>query len=265
MYFHTNVGLSSNDTTRWEKFAEPPQHGVSSFGQFQIDPPQSIVSRVFGVDVPIKRFECSPDALLRIQAVTGFTTTHAGTLSKVRLQAGNAAGVAKKAADRLASPDGNVISAFQNTFGKTPDAFPTSSPRPGAWNLGKIVRQRFLGAHRLLTSGALLYSCWGRPRKAGGPEVNPNYLVLAQPGQYWIALGRLYWEADRNGDVDTTTHAFLFAALRAYYGPLLSDATPTQAPSLRVIRNIHCYIQFVVRLFNSNLPTWVDINCSKTA
>jgi hypothetical protein len=264
MYFRINEGLSSNDTTGREALAEPLR-SWSTLGQFQIDQPQSIVSRVFGVDVPIKRFECPADALPRIQAVTGFTMTHAQILSSVSIQAGNAAGVAKEAAARLVSPDPKVVSAFQNTFGVTPDSFPSSRPRSGAWNLGRIVRQRFLGAHRLLTSGALLYSCWGRPRQAGGPETSPNYLVLAQPSQYWIALGRLYWEAQGKGDVDTTTHAFLFAALRAYYGPLLSDATPTQAPSLRVIRNTHCYIQFVVRLFNSNLPDWVDINCPKTA
>jgi hypothetical protein len=214
--------------------------------------------------VPIRHFECPADALPRIKAVTGITLTAAEVSSRIRFQAGNAAGVATEVAKRLLSPDATAVSAFQNTFGISPDAFPSTLPRSGAWNWGRIVRQRFLGAHRLLKSGALLYSCWGRPRIAGGPETSPDYLVLAQPSQYWIALGRLYWEATRKGDVDTTTHAFLLAALRAYYGPLLSDASGMAVP-LRVFDNLHCHLQFAISLFNANLPDWVDANCSKTA
>ena len=118
-------------------------------------------------------------------------------LSSVQLQAGNAAGVAAKTAARLESPDPIVISAFANTFGVKHDSS-WRAPGPGTGAYGRIVRQRFLGAHRLLKSGSLLYSCWGRPTYPGGPELDPDYLVLVQPGQYWIALGRRYWEAVHN-------------------------------------------------------------------
>jgi hypothetical protein len=228
-----------------------------------IVPPKSIVAIVFGEDVPIRRFECPAEALLRIKTVTGITMTRAEVLDSVRLQAGNAAGVAAKTASRLASPDATTVAAFENTFRVKHDSS-WRAPAAG-WSHSRIVRQRFLGAHRLLKSGALLYSCWGRPRVARGPETSPDYLALAQPGQYWIALGRRYWEANRDGDVDTTTHAFLFAALRAYYGPLLSDAPATLVPPVRMLGNIHCYIQFVANMFNAKLPNWVADNCPKGA
>lgn len=250
---------------RSASFADLKRSSRNALGQPppSVGPPrQSIVSVAFGEEVPIRRFECSAEAILRIQAVTGIVKTREELLESVRFQAGNAAGVAAKVASRLQVPDSTLASVFHNAFGVTHDSVP-SWARPGGWNHGRIVRQRFLGARRLLKSGSLLYSCWGRPRRAGGPETNPDYLVLALPRQYWIALGRRYWEADRNVDVDTTTHAFLFAALRAYYGPLLSDAPPLQAPLVRMLGNIHCYIQFVVDLLNAKLPDWVQANCPK--
>ena len=228
-----------------------------------IVPPKSIVAIVLGEDAPIRRFECPAEALLRIKAVTGITMSQAQVLDSVRFQAGNAAGVAAEAASRLASPDATVVSAFENTFRVKHDSS-WRAPTAG-WSHSRIVRERFLGAHRLLKSGALLYSCWGRPRGAGGPETSPDYLALAQPGKYWIALGRRYWEATRDGDVDTTTHAFLFAALRAYYGPVLSDAPATVAAPAHMLGNIHCYIQFVAAMFNAKLPDWVADNCPKGA
>ena len=260
MYVWMNENQAEKGSLRCRSLALTRQGSWSPFGEPQINPAKPIVAIVFGEDVPMRRFACPADALARIQAVMGIPMTVGEVLSSVQLQAGNAAGVAAKTAARLESPDAIARAAFENTFGVKHD---TSWRAPGAgWSYGRIVRQRFLGAHRLLKSGALLYSCWGRPSGAGGPEIDPDYLVLAQPKQYWIALGRRYWEAVKKGDVDTTTHAFLFAALRAYYGPLLSDAPLTLAPS-RVFGNIHCYIQFVVRLFNANLPDWVETNCPK--
>lgn len=262
MYYRTNEN-ANEAATRRQAGARAPGRSSGRLGErgTPIDPPKSIVSLVIGEDVPLRRFECSADALARIQAVTGHVMTQAEVLDSVRFQAGNAAGVAAKVATRLQSTDSILVSTFQSTLGVSLTSGPSWRPT-GGWSHGQIVRQRFLGAHRLLKSGALLYSCWGRPRGAGGLEANPNYLALARPGQYWIGLGRQYWEAVRNGDVDTTTHAFLFAALRAYYGPQLSDATALQAPSVPPFSNIHCYIKFVANLLNAKLPTWVEDNCA---
>ena len=260
------VWMNKNDTEK-----ESPRYGIlpeawrtlwSSLGEPQIMPRKSIVAAVFGEAVPMRRFACPAEALEHIRAMTGMPMTVGQVLSSVQLQAGNAAGVAAKTAARLESPDPIVISAFANTFGVKHDSS-WRAPGPG-WSYGRIVRQRFLGAHRLLKSGSLLYSCWGRPTSPGGPELDPDYLVLVQPGQYWIALGRRYWEAVHKGDVDTTTHAFLFAALWAYYGPLLSGAPLTLAP-VRMLGNIHCYIKFVTSIFGTNLPDWVEANCPQAA
>ena len=58
----------------------------------------------------------------------------------------------------------------------------------------------------LLVLGTTAQSRWTR---------DESELPGTGPGEPdWIALGRLYWEAQRKGDVDTMTHAFLFAALR---------------------------------------------------
>jgi hypothetical protein len=237
----------------------------STLGQPIVGHPRpSIVAVTFGEDVPLKRFECSPAALLSIQTVTGIANTREQVLDSVRFQAGNAAGVAAKVASQLHVPDSTLASVFYNAFAVTHDSVP-SWARPGGWTHGRIVRQRFLGARHLLKSGSFLYSCWGRPRGAGGPDTNPDYLVLALPGQYWLALGRRYWQAYTNSDIDTTTHAFLFAALRAYYGPLLSDSPLAQRPYVRNLGNIHCYIQFVINLLNTKLLDWVEADCPKTA
>jgi hypothetical protein len=259
--------LNQNQT----KKQSVPRHGFladrlkhwSSLGEPQIMPPKSIVAAVFGEDVPMRHFACPADGLTNIRTLIGMPMMTVGqVLSSVQLQAGNAAGVAAKTAARLESPDAIVVLAFAACFGVKHDS---AWRAPGAaWSYGRIVRQRFLGAHRLLKSGSLLYSCWGRPAGAGGPEIDPDYLVLAQPGRYWIALGRRYWEAVRKGDVDTTTHAFLFAALWAYYGPLLSGAPLTLAP-VRMLSNIHCYIKFVTSVFNTNVPDWVEANCPQVA
>ena len=263
MYVWMNQNQTWRESPRYGIAPEPPWTHWSSFGEPQIIPPKSIVAVVFGEDVPMRHFACPADGLAQIRAVMGTPAMTVGeVLSSVQLQAGNAAGVAAKTAARLESPDAIVISAFENTFGVKHDSS-WRAPGPG-WSYGRIVRQRFLGAHRLLKSGALLYSCWGRPSSAGGPEINPDYLVLAQPGKYWIALGRRYWEAVHNGDVDTTTHTFLFAALWAYYGPLLSGAPLSTAP-IRTLNNIHCYIKFVTSVFNSKVPDWVQANCPQTA
>jgi len=101
--------------------AEPLRSSWSSLGE-PIDPPKSIVAIVFGEDVPIRRFECPAEALLRIQTVTGITMTHGQVLEKVRFQAGNAAGVAAKTAARLASPDAMAVAAFESTFGVKHDS-----------------------------------------------------------------------------------------------------------------------------------------------
>jgi len=226
-------------------------------------PRQPITSIVAPESVQI-HFECSAEARQRIQNVTGAVLLQAQILNRVRLQVGNAASLAKKAATRLQTVDDALSSIFQNAFGVAPNSRP-SWAGPGAWTHAQIVRQRFLGAHKHLKTPSLLFSCWGRPRGAGGPEVDPDYLALALPGKYWIALGRRYWQADQNKDFDTTTYALLLAALRAYYGPLLSNAPLEQAPLVRKIGNIHCYIQFVADLFNANLPVWVESNCPKSA
>ena len=220
---------------------------------------QPITKIVVPENVPIQRFECSAEARQRIQAVTGAVLLQGQIRARVRLQAGNAASLATKAATRLQTVDSNLFSSFHDAFGVEPNSRPSWAP-PGGWTHAQIVRQRFLGAHKHLKTPSLLYSCWGRPRGAGGPEVNPDYLALALPGQYWIALGLRYWQADQAKDSDTTTYALLLAALRAYYGPLLSDA-----PLVRKIGNLHCYIQFVADLLNANLPSWVESNCPKSA
>jgi hypothetical protein len=219
-----------------------------------------ITSVVVPENVPIQRFECSEEARQRIQAATGAAVLLQGQIrARVRLQARNAAGLAKKAAKSLETVDPNLFLSFKDAFSVEPNS-PPSWARPGGWTHARIVRQRFLGAHKHLTSTSLLYSCWGKPRGAGGPEVNPDYLALALPGKYWIALGRRFWQADQSKDFDTTTYALLLAALRAYYGPLLSDS-----PLVRKIGNLHCYVQFVADLFNANLPDWVGSNCPKSA
>jgi hypothetical protein len=226
-------------------------------------PRQSVTSFVVPENVGIQRFECSAEARQRIQDVTGAVLLQAQIHNRVRLQAGNAASLAKKAATRLQTVDDTLSSIFHNVFGVEANSPPSWAPR-GGWTHARIVQQRFLGAHKHLKTPSLLYSCWGRPRGAG-PEVNPDYLALALPGKYWIALGRRYWQADQDKDFDTTTYALLLAALRAYYGPLLSNAPLQQAPLVRKIGNIHCYAQFVADVFNLNLPDWVEANCPKSA
>jgi len=225
---------------------------------------QSITSIVAPETVQIQRFECSAEAQQRIQTVTGAVLLQIQIRNRVRLQAGNAAGLATKAAKRLETLDSDLFTTFQNAFGEKPDTRPKWAPA-GGWTHAQIVRQRFLGANKYLKDPWVIYSCWGRPRGAGGPEVNPDYLALALPGKHWIALGRRYWQADQAKNFDTTTYSLLLAALRAYYGPLLSDAPLAQAPLVRKIGNIYCYIQFAADLFNANLPDWVESNCPKSA
>jgi hypothetical protein len=191
----------------------------------------------------------------------GVQMTRADVLADIQDHVRIAACVASDMATRLGTRDPKLVAEFSASFGQAIDA----TWRPGGWSHGRVVQQRFLGARRLLVSGAVAYSCWGRPRGAGGPETDLDYLALASPGEYWIALGRRYWEA-RDVNIktfasDTRTFAFLLAAMRAYYGPLLSDARLMSAPSLRLIRNIHCYLRFAKRLLNWPKPQWVEDGC----
>jgi len=221
-------------------------------------PPPIIVPLCPNLDVPLRHLECSDAALAHVQAVTGVLMTRAQVLEDMRNHARDAVCVAAHVAAELEGRDPKLVPAFSESFGVSPDSVPPWRTSPGGWNHGRIVRQRFLGARRLLASGAVLYSCWGRPRRAGGPEPNPDYLALARPREYWIALGRRYWETP---NFNTRTYAFLFAALRAYYGPLLSDVPLMRAPSLRLLGNVHCYIRFVIRLLNRSRPQWVEEGC----
>jgi hypothetical protein len=210
------------------------------------------------LDVPIRHFECPLAALARIQTATGVTMTQVQVLEDVRDHVRGAVCVAAYVAAELEGRNSKLIAAFRESFGVSPDSIPSWRTSPGGWSHGRIVRQRFLGARRLLASSAVLYSCWGRPRHAGGPEPDPDYFALAQPGGYWIALGRRYWQASH---YTTRTYAYLLAALRAYYGPLLSDAPLMQSAAVRLLGNAHCYIRFVIQILNSSRPAWVEEGC----
>lgn len=206
---------------------------------------------------PVPLFECPDSVLARITTDAGMPMNRAAVLTDIQRHIRVAACVASDMATRLGARDPRLVAEFSEAFGQ-----PIDTPwRPGGWSHGRVVQQRFLGARRLLVSGDVLYSCWGRPRRAGGPETDPDYLALASPGEYWIALGRRYWKARdinlKTFAMDTRTFAILLAALRAYYGPLLSDATPTA----RVIRNINCYLRFAKRLLNWPNPQWVEDGC----
>jgi hypothetical protein len=202
-----------------------------------------------GIDVPMRHIECSSASVQKIIDIGPFASREEA-LERLTMDIGHAAFVAHNSATALAAREEKAITAFKETFGVDP--FRTDLPA-GRWTGGKIVQARFAGAFKLLNSGAILYSCWGLPRKAGGPESNPNYTIKVKPNNYWMALGRKYWEESDN---DVRAAMCLSAALRIAYGEWVKEGLLN-----RQANQVTCYIKFGFRLLDADLPAFVANTC----
>lgn len=202
-----------------------------------------------GIDVPMRHIECSSASVQKIIDIGPFIS-RAEAIERLTMDIGHAAFVAHNSATALAAREEKTITAFKETFAVDP--FRTDLPA-GRWTGGRIVQARFAGAFKLLNSGAILYSCWGLPRKAGGPEANPNYTIKVKPNNYWMALGRKYWEESDN---DVRTAMCLSAALRIAYGEWVKEGLLN-----RQANQVTCYIKFGFKLLDADLPAFVANTC----
>jgi hypothetical protein len=205
---------------------------------------------MIGIDLRMPHIECTPASRQKIFDIGPFITLDE-IVSRMKMDVGRAAHVALRAADALNAPDTAAVAAFREAFGVHP--FPPDWPR-GKWPAGKIVQQRFRGTLKLLESGALLYSCWGLPKRGGGPEAEPGYTIKTAPNKYWMAFGRKYWE---EADDDKRTAMGLMAAMRVAYGEWVR-----KSPFSRNGNNVACYVKFAYRVFPAGLPFPITEGCS---
>lgn len=204
------------------------------------------------IDVPVRHVECSTIGLADLTDWTQFNWTCAAIKTDLERDAGAAAAMARSASLFIENPNPGQLAAFIDVFGSDP-----KSLVPGTRVIiGKVVKARFDGVFKLLSSGGLLYSL-GLPARAGGPEPGDRlgYQFKAKAGQLWIALGRLHFTEPF---ADQRASNVLAATMLAAYGEWVKRTSA--APPLN---NVFCYLTFVYRAWGSlDAPAWVLDHCS---
>jgi hypothetical protein len=139
---------------------------------------------------------------------------------------------------------------FEAVFGVPPSWHPTGA----SWVLGGVVRKRMELAVNLLSGGSLWVYCFGYDLQPDTPE---TYFVRAAGERYRIGLGVPFWEAIRDGDMESAESGLLAAALRIAFGDLIGFK-PGAAP-----KNLaYCYARYALHLSGRKIPGWVAKGCA---
>lgn len=141
---------------------------------------------------------------------------------------------------------------FGQVFGVAPELKPYAG---AAWDLGRVVAERFLRTHQMTVMPGLEMSCWGWPWPSATADAPFTYRVRAEENVPKLALGLGYWRDRVANDLDSLGAAVLGGALTIRYGLSWNPIAPP-------IRNVHCYLRFAFEVQGRTPPAWIRDNCS---
>jgi hypothetical protein len=103
-----------------------------------------------------------------------------------------------------------ATATFQAIFGVPPSHVPAWRPPGQRWDLGAVVRRRYLRAAEILGGGQIRFQCSAEELAA-----------RADSGEYRIDLGPAFWKGLFQGQPDGAVYMLLLSGLQIYFGPRL--------------------------------------------